>query len=211
MSESTTYMPRFDQSDVDVVDFDVMQEGFFSLERRRFRHARFDGGMSPEITREVHVRHDAVGVILYDPVQDSIVMVEQCRAGALDDEVSPWLIEPVAGLVDKSEESLEATARREAEEEAGCQVEDLITLYSYYPSPGACTEKVTLFCALVDSTQLGGVHGLDEENEDIQVHVIAFPTAWEMLMAGRMNNAMAIIGMQWLSKERASLRARRNR
>ncbi|MCX2524723.1 NUDIX domain-containing protein [Larsenimonas rhizosphaerae] len=207
MSETVPDTPRFTGADVETVETEVLQDGFFSLECRHFKHRRFDGSTSPVLTREVHVRHDAVGIILYDPARDAVVLVEQCRAGALNDPVTPWLIEPVAGLVDK-DESLEDVARREAEEEAGCSVSEVIRLYSYYPSPGACTERVTLFCALIDSAPIGGVHGLADEGEDIQVHVIAFPAAWEMMMAGRLNNAMAIIGMQWLSRERASLRAR---
>ena len=40
--------------------------------------------------REVHNRFDAVGVLLYDPERDSLVLIEQFRAGAIDDLVSPW-------------------------------------------------------------------------------------------------------------------------
>jgi ADP-ribose pyrophosphatase len=88
-------------------------------------------------------------------------------------------------------------------------VGELIPLHTYYPSPGACDERVTLFCGLVDSRGLGGVHGLDEEHEDIRVHVLPFTRAWELLQAGRLDNAMCLIAFHWLAGERASLRARR--
>lgn len=156
--------------------------------------------------REVHHRRDAVGVLLYDPARDALVLVEQFRAGAFDDPVSPWKLELVAGLVEQ-DESLEEVARREALEESGCVVGPLTLMHTYYPSPGACNERVTLFCGLVDTQGMGGIHGLDEEHEDIRVHVVSFPTAWELLIQGRLDNAMCLIGLHWLAGQRASLRA----
>ena len=200
--------PRFGPADVERQEDECLHQGFFRLERRRLRHRRFEGGWSEEVVREVHVRFDAVGVLLYDVDRDAVVLVEQIRAGALDDAVSPWKLEPVAGLVKPGETPAEV-ARREAMEEANCLIGELIELHRYYPSPGACSERVTLFCGLVDSAGLGGVHGLDEEHEDIQVHVLPYFKAWELLDAGRLDNAMCLIAFHWLARERASLRARR--
>ncbi|WP_163647544.1 NUDIX domain-containing protein [Modicisalibacter sp. 'Wilcox'] len=199
---------QFGSEDVERVATESLYQGFFSLERRRLRHRLFEGGWSDIVTREVHVRRDAVGVLLYDVERDHVVLVEQVRAGALNDPVSPWKLEPVAGLVEPGESPAEV-ARREAVEEAGCSIDELIELYRYYPSPGACDEQVTLYCGLVDSEGVGGVHGLAEEHEDILVHVLPFARAWELLQTGRLDNAMCLIAFLWLSRERASLRARR--
>lgn len=207
MSESLPPVP-FSASDVERIEDECLHQGFFRLERRHLRHRKFEGGWSEEVVREVHVRHDAVGVLLYDPERDEVVLVEQLRAGALDDPITPWKMEVVAGLIENGEQPADV-ARREAQEEAGCEVGELIELYTYYPSPGACNERVTLFCGLVDSCGLGGVHGLDEEHEDIRVHVLGFPKALELLEAGRLDNAMSLIAFLWLARERASLRARR--
>ncbi len=206
--ESPQNSPQFGRDDVERVETQTLQQGFFRLEERRLRHRLFKGGWSGVITREVHVRRDAVGVLLYDVERDCVVLVEQVRAGALDDAKSPWKLEPVAGLVEHGEDPAEV-ARREAIEEAGCDIQELIELHTYYPSPGACDEQVTLFLGLVDSRGLGGVHGLEEENEDILVHVVPFARAWELLDAGRLDNAMCLIAFYWLARERASLRARR--
>lgn len=200
--------PRFTADDVERVSVDRLQDGFFSLERRHLRHRLFEGGWSAAIAREVHVRRDAVGVLLYDIERDSVVLIEQFRAGALNDPLSPWKLEPVAGLIEPGENPADV-ARREALEEAGCEIDELIELHTYYPSPGACDERVTLFCGLVDCRALGGVHGLAEENEDILVHVLPFARACELLDAGRLDNAMCLIAFYWLARERASLRARR--
>jgi ADP-ribose pyrophosphatase len=209
MAEETLHnTPHFGRADVERVETEALHQGFFRLEKRQLRHRLFQGGWSNVITREVHVRRDAVGVLLYDVERDSVVLVEQIRAGALDDPRSPWKLEPVAGLIEPGEDPADV-ARREAIEEAGCAIQELIELHTYYPSPGACDEQVTLFLGLVDSRDLGGVHGLDDENEDILVHVIPFARAWELLDAGRLDNAMCLIAFYWLARERASLRARR--
>ncbi|MDR5860741.1 NUDIX domain-containing protein [Halomonas eurihalina] len=198
----------FGVGDVELIERRCLHEGFFRLDELHLRHRLFEGGWSAPVTREVHHRHDAVGVLLYDVERDAVVLVEQFRAGAIDDPDSPWKLEIVAGLVERGESAVEV-ARREAMEEAGCPVGELIELHTYYPSPGACDEQVSLFCGLIDSRGLGGVHGLAEENEDIRVHVLSFARAWELLLAGRLDNAMCLIAFHWLASERASLRARR--
>ncbi len=206
--QDLTLAAPFTVADVELTERRCLHRGFFRLEELHLRHRLFEGGWSGRVVREVHHRHDAVGVLLYDVERDSVVLVEQFRAGALDDPDSPWKVEVVAGLVER-EESAAEVARRETREEAGCEVGELIPLHTYYPSPGACDERVTLFCGLVDSRGLGGVHGLDEEHEDIRVHVLPFTRAWELLQAGRLDNAMCLIAFHWLAGERASLRARR--
>lgn len=194
------------REDVELHQRETLHQGFFRLEALELRHRLFEGGWSDVMRREVHHRFDAVGVLLYDPEHDNLVLVEQFRAGAVDDPHTPWKLELVAGLVEQAE-SLEDVARREALEEAGCHVGQLTKLHTYYPSPGACNERVTLFCGLINTQGLGGVHGLAEEHEDIRVHVVSFPTAWELLGQGRLDNAMCLIGLHWLAGQRASLRA----
>jgi ADP-ribose pyrophosphatase len=66
---------------------------------------------------------------------------------------------------------------------------------------------MTLFCALADLGQAGGVHGLDDEDEDIRVHVPSFDEAMHWLAAGRIQNSPAIIALQWLALNRSRLRA----
>ncbi|MDH4572530.1 NUDIX domain-containing protein [Salinicola acroporae] len=205
MGHEIVPLNRFGTKDVERIEDQRLYTGFFDLEKRRLRHRKFNGGWSEILDREVHVRRDAVGVLLYDPTRDEVVLVEQIRAGALDDDTSPWKLEPVAGLVEQGESPADV-ARREAREEAGCEVRELIELHRYYPSPGACTERVTLFCGLIDSQDIGGVHGLEDEHEDILVHVMSFLDAWDRLMAGQLDNAMALIGFHWLARERATLR-----
>ena len=82
-----------------------------------------------------------------------------------------WVIEIVAGIIE-ADESPEDVVRREAVEEAGLEVGELIPIADYLVSPGGTSETMTLFCGRVDLKDAGGIHGLDEEQEDIRVLVM---------------------------------------
>ncbi|MBU2706073.1 NUDIX domain-containing protein [Zooshikella marina] len=201
MSEQST----FDQSSVEVVKKERVFSGFFKVDRFQLRHQLFAGGWSPVLQRELFIRPEAVGVLLLDLQHDSVVLVEQFRVGALVADTKPWLLEIVAGLVAPGE-SLEDVACREAKEEANCDVQQLMPICEYLSSPGGSSEKLTLFCGLVDSSNLGGIHGLEEEGEDIRVQVVKIDEAFALLGKGVINNAAAIIALQWLQINLPNLR-----
>ncbi len=190
--------------DVEVLHREPCFSGFYRLDRLQLRHRLFDGGMGRPISRELFVRHDAVCVLPYDPQCETVVLIEQFRVGALDKCDNPWLLELVAGLIDKDEQP-EEVARREAVEEAGLELGELWPVTTYYPSPGGSTEKVHLYIGRCDSRHAGGVFGLAEEGEDIRVHVWSVEQALEAVDAGRIDNAASIIALQWLALNRAKV------
>ena len=51
---------------------------------------------------------------------------------------------------------------------------------------------------MVDSSQVGGIYGLEEENEDILVHVVSRAQAYQWVVEGKIDNVIAVIGLQWL-------------
>ena len=193
--------------DVEVVEREACFRGFYQLDRLHLRHRLFAGDMGKLISRELFVRHDAVCVLPYDPQRDCVVLIEQFRVGALDKSLNPWLIELVAGLIDKDEQP-EEVARREAVEEAGLELAELWPLTQYYPSPGGSDERVHLYVGRCDSRGAGGVHGLEEEGEDIRVLVWSFDEALAALDDGRIDNAASIIALQWLALNRDKVRER---
>ena len=193
--------------DVEVVEREACFRGFYQLDRLHLRHRLFAGGMGKLINRELFVRHDAVCVLPYDPQRDCVVLIEQFRVGALDKSVNPWLIELVAGLIDKDEQP-EEVARREAVEEAGLELAELWPRTQYYPSPGGSDERVHLYVGRCDSLGAGGVHGLEEEGEDIRVLVWSLDEALAALDDGRIDNAASIIALQWLALNRDKVRER---
>lgn len=193
------------QDDVEIIEREACFRGFYRLDRLHLRHRQFSGEMGPALSRELFVRHDAVCVLPYDPQRDAVVLIEQFRVGAMEKSANPWLLELVAGLIDKDEEP-EAVARREALEEAGLTLGALWPITQYYPSPGGSDERVHLFIGRCDSEGAGGVHGLEEEGEDIRVHVWPLEDALDAVKDGRIDNAASIIALQWLALNRAEVR-----
>lgn len=191
----------------EIIDREPIYDGFFKLSRLTLRHTRFAGGWSPPLMRELFHRGSCVAVIPYDPVLDRVVLIEQFRVGAVEIKDDPWLLEIVAGAVEAGE-TPEAVAHREAMEEAGCKIRELIHIADFFPTPGGCSERVTLFCGLIDASGAGGVHGRQEEHEDIQVNVVDFETAWAWLNEGLIDNAVSIIALQWLALHRSVLSER---
>lgn len=184
-------------------------EGFFKMTRIRLRHTLFRGGWSGDLTRELFHRGACVAVLPYDPVSDAIVLIEQFRIGAMYFKADPWLLEIVAGAVEEGE-SPDQVAHREALEEAGCEIKHLLKISEFFTSPGAFGEKITLFCGIVDSSLVGGVYGLVDEDEDIRVQVVGFDEAWGMLENGSIDSAIPMIALQWLAMNRERLRAEFN-
>lgn len=181
-------------------------QGFYRLDRLQLKHRLFAGNMGPSISRELFVRPDAVCVLPYDPHTDSVVLVEQFRIGALDKSPEPWLLEIVAGLIDTDEEPAEV-ARREAREEADLELHELLPVMTYYPSPGGSDERVYLYVGRCSTVGVGGVFGVEEEGEDIRVHVWPLADALQAVQNGSIDNAASIIALQWLALNKQQVRA----
>ena len=171
--------------------------GFFKLNKYHLSNQLFQGGWSEGYTREVFERGHAAAVLLFDKKQDKLVFVEQFRPGAIATEESPWLLELVAGMIEKGEHP-EEVVRRETLEEAGGLVLRIQKICEYLVSPGGSTERIWLYLGEVDSLKLANYAGLVQEQEDIKIHCVATQTAFEWLDSGRLNNAMTIIAVQWL-------------
>lgn len=168
-------------------------DGHFKVDQLIVQHELFAGGLSKELIREKVSRQNAVAVLPYDPIRDEVVLVEQFRVGALDDD-NPWLIEIIAGLVEEGEDYQEV-AHREALEEANCKLEDLRHVASFFPTPGGFSELSHVYIGKTDAAGLEGICGLEEEGEDIRVHVVASDQAIDMLQQGKIRSAIPMIAM----------------
>ena len=198
---------RFGAQDVRVLAREAVFSGHFAVAKLTLQHRCFAGGWSKPLAREVFERGDAVGVLPYDPASDSLILVEQFRPGALRGADSPWMLELVAGVVEDGE-SDETVVHREAMEEAGCVLAELVPIATFFPSAGACSEQVRLFCGRVSSAGAGAVHGLDAEGEDILVHAVPREQALALLAQDRIPNGHTLIALQWLQLHGQHLRER---
>ena len=196
--------------DVRIVERRPVFEGFHRLEVFRIDHPRYDGTRSGSVERTISEVADAATVLPYDPARDRVLLIEQVRIGPLaKGDPLPWMLEPVAGLVDGGETPA-STALRELEEEAGLTVgaEALHLVARYYPSPGGLAQVLTSYVALCDLPDgAAGAGGLADEHEDIRGHLVTFDALTGMVSSGEAANAPLILSAQWLALHRGRLRA----
>jgi ADP-ribose pyrophosphatase len=203
MTPELTFGPQ----DVRILESATVFSGHYSVRRVTLQYRCFGGGWSEPQVRELFERGDAVAVLPWDPVSDNLVLIEQFRPGAMRAGDSPWMLELVAGVVEPGESDA-AVAHREAMEEAGCELSELVPIATVLPSAGACTEQVRLFCGRVKQASVGGIHGLHEEGEDILVHSVPRADALALLAADRIPNGHTLIALQWLHIHGDALRER---
>lgn len=180
----------------EILNTETLLDDFLKVNAYQVRHDLFSGGSSPVLRRLRLEKEKAVSVLLYDPLQQNVVMVEQFRIGAREEPQS-WLLENPAGYVEAGE-TPENVARREVQEETGCHLTGLIHICEFLVSPGISNERIILFCGKVDSSAADGIHGLEEEGEDIKVEVLSLEEAKNELYSGRINSTSTIMSMQWL-------------
>ncbi|MGH7014050.1 MAG: NUDIX domain-containing protein [Stellaceae bacterium] len=187
----------------------TVYRGYFQLDRYTLRHRLYRGGMSAAMTREVFERGHTVGILLYDPRRDALVLVEQFRLPAYVAGFSAWQTEIVAGIIEDQREPPRTVAIREAHEETGIVLTGAPFLaQKFLTSPGGSTESFHLFCARVDARGVGGLHGLPHEHEDIRVKVKSFRAALDLARTGRIQNGPTLLALYWLAANRARLRRR---
>lgn len=181
--------------------------GFFAIEEQELRHRRFDGTLSAPIHRTAFVSGDVVTVLPYDPLRDRVLLVEQFRFGPhVRGDAYPWKLEAIAGRIDAGEAPEEA-ARREAMEEAGLALDQLLPIADYYPTPGAFAEYLYSYLALVDlPDSAAGQFGLEDEAEDIRAHLVSFDQLMALCQSGEIDNAPLLLAALWLSGQRGALR-----
>ncbi len=198
------FTPSYRREDVEVLQDECVYKGFFEMRKLTLRHRKFNGDWSQPMTREMMVRSDAVCVLLFDPKADKVLLIEQFRPAVLRNS-SPWLLELVAGMVEEGEQD-EDVARREAMEEAGVEVKRLEYMFKFVPSPGGLVEYLRMYAgefdaSLVDVTR---THGLDDENEDIKLHLMTAQEAIDLLRQD-IENASTIMGLQWFALNKSEL------
>ena len=107
----------FQDSDIEVVSREDCHQGFLRVEKIQLRHRQHSGEWSQFMERELLLKPKAVGILLFDPLRDEVLMIRQFRAGLIEEDTDCWPLEIVAGMVGEGEE-LEDVAVREAMEES---------------------------------------------------------------------------------------------
>ena len=171
----------------------LVYKGFFSVEEHDISYQKFNNEQSDVVTRSALVSSEAVIVLPYDPVNDRILLIEQFRVGPyVKGDESPWVLKPIAGLVDVGE-SPENAVIREAQEEAHLEIKKLELVARSYPSPGISTEFFHQYIGIVELPSSSNlIAGLSSENEDIRSHIFEYGQFSDMIESGKINVGPAI-------------------
>jgi nudix-type nucleoside diphosphatase (YffH/AdpP family) len=195
-------------ADVDAAERAFAYARYFAIEEHRLTHRRFDGGTSDLLERAVFTSGDAVTVLPYDPRRNAVLLIEQFRSGPwARRDPRPWCLETIAGRCDRIEPP-EATARREAREEAGLELGRLERIAGFYPSPAIIAEYIVSFVGEANLDGAGGTHGLAEEHEDIRAVVVPLADALAAVASGEINTAPLMLSLLWLERNAARFQAR---
>ncbi len=176
---------------------------FFKIDEVLLKHEKYDGTMTEPLIRFSFERGESVAVILFFPESEEVALIEQFRYPAFSATGVGWLLEIVAGSVDR-EEDLESIASKEVLEETGYAVlpGSLEKMCTFFASPGGTSERVHLYLANVsqaDKKEKGG--GNKSEEEDIHVVKVRLSEALAMLKEGKIEDAKTIIGLMMLEKK----------
>jgi nudix-type nucleoside diphosphatase (YffH/AdpP family) len=206
MSKHPTKLKEINHIHVSSKTKRIAYRGFFSVEEHELTYQKFNKTQSDVVKRSALVSSDAVIVLPYDPINDRVLLIEQFRTGPyVKGDNNPWVLEPIAGIVDKGE-SPETAGLREAQEEAHLKIDKLKLVARSYPSPGISTEFFHQYIGIVslpESTNL--VSGLESESEDIRSHIFSYKEFSKMILEGEINVGPAILLGLWLSKNRKNL------
>ena len=171
----------------------------FTVTETQLRFEQFNGQMSSTVRRLVFERGDSAAALLLNRDTQNVILIEQFRYPTY--EKGPgWLLEVVAGVIDKDEQP-EACIRREIHEEIGYAVHGLTYIASFYVSPGGTSERIHLYYAEVgnaDQVSPGG--GKASEHEDIQRVDLALSDLWTKLDNSEIMDAKTLIAVQWLRR-----------
>ncbi len=172
---------------VNIIDLaeDYAFDNTFRIMRSTLQYRRFDGHMSEPVTRLTFDRGDSIGILLYDPSDDTVVLVRQFRYPVYvsleretrerPDERQAWLLEIIAGVMDAGMKGLDV-AKKELLEEAGYKLaSDPQYITTIYPSPGGTSERIHIYLGEVDQRHRGSAGGgVVAEGEDTQVVIVRF-------------------------------------
>ncbi len=139
-------------------------------------------------TRTIEVvEHGGGACVIARPTPATIVLVRQYRHA-----VGEELWEAPAGMIDPGEAPLE-TARRELVEETGYRAASLRPLFSMYPTPGFCQERIYFFVA--DGLTAGEAQPDDDEAFEVRTWSLA--EAWALVERDELRDAKTQIALAW--------------
>ncbi|MGH8175618.1 MAG: NUDIX domain-containing protein [Steroidobacter sp.] len=182
-----------------------LSDGFLIVNRYEFETDKHAGG-AQVLVRDVMERGHAVGVLGYDPNRDEIVLINEFRPGCLIAGDYAFTDNLVAGGIAEKETAI-AAAVREMKEETNLELTDPVLVHpGAYVSSGGTSEKIAIVVGVVDTSQAGGVHGSDQESEDILTVVLSADDFIDRVRRGAITDLKTLVAGYWLAENRHRFR-----
>jgi ADP-ribose pyrophosphatase len=137
-----------------------------------------------ECTREIVVHPGAVCIVAR-PNPDEVILIRQYRHAA-----GRELVELPAGTLHEGEDPREC-AIRELEEETGYRAASMIERARFWTTPGFTTELMYLY----EAGGLTKTQTNPDEDEVIEVDIVARAKALQMIDDGQIQDAKSILGL----------------
>lgn len=206
---SDTSPPPCNTDRVKILTSETVYDSIVKVDRLQLQTLNFDNSWSQPYERHT-VRFGPTGLaacgLLYDAVQDKVVLVEQFRLPHyLQNDKAASSLEIVAGLIE-SAEAAEATFRREAVEEAGCTIRRCQLIGNLLASPGVFLEKLFIFVGEVTAPSAETIHGLASEHENIKLRLFDRAEIIAQLDAGHITDLKTAYTLSWLARHGDTLR-----
>ena len=145
------------------------------------------------------VRPDAAGILLYNKDTEKVILVKQFRF-PIAEKSNEFVLEIVAGKIDKGETPEQAAVRELAEEVGYTVSEDRLgKSVEFFASPGYSSEKLFVFMVIVsneDKTGTGG--GVDTENESLEIVEVSKDDFKNMVLNGEIQDSKTLIASNFL-------------
>ncbi|WP_457104843.1 NUDIX domain-containing protein [Methylobacterium sp. P5_C11] len=149
------------------------------------------------VRRVLEDHGEAACVLPYDPVRRVALLVRQARVGPAFWGEPPDLDEAPAGGLDGA--APEATAIREAMEEAGVRLLHLEPVAHAYSMPSISSERLWLYLAPYEAAdRVGPGGGLHTEGEQVVAFEVPLATLADLARAGRLADLKTLVLIQAL-------------
>ena len=204
------------ETTIRILDTAILAGDKYNLRKVVFERANKQG--QPVIqTRFVFDRGNGAAILLYNRLAGTVILTRQFRlpawlaanaTGTVDasgtgdatgaghapeaGDATGMLVEVCAGELDQ--DAPETAVRREAEEETGFRLDDVVKVFESYMSPGAATEIIHFFIAEYSpAMKVAKGGGLEAEQEEIEVLELPFTDALQMVKSGEIRDAKTIM------------------
>ena len=193
------WKPFLKKNDLQIKSKKLLLSSYLKLFNYNIKIKSFKDKNVKIITRDLIAAKNSVSILLFDPLKNLIMLVEQFRIG--DYKRNPWTLEVISGTVNPCSKNVINFIIKETKEESNIRCLDIIYLLSYLNSPGISNEITYLYLGIFNSKRDENILGLSGESEELKTHLFDLDVALSLIGKGIINHPSSIISILWLKNK----------